>query len=357
MSSFVAQVGPVLVFLLAITVVAEIAQLAGVFDVAGNAAVVAGRGRVWALWLLTVALACVSTVLLSLDTTAVLLTPVVLAAARRVRAAPLPFAMTTVWLANTASLLLPVSNLSNLLAEYHFRAWGGVHGYLSTAWRPALVAIAVTVALLALLHGRALFGAGRYVIAPPPRVQDRALLWVAGGVCVALCPAFVSGLPPALPALVGAVVLVGVLAVRDPGALRRIAVPWRMVLVLAVVFAAVQGLLHAGLAAVVASAAGTGGGPADLLRLAALGAAAANGVNNLPAYLALEPAALGSPQRMIALLVGVNMGPVVTLWASLATVLWRQRCARAGLQIPLGRFAWQGLLLAVCVVCAAALAI
>ena len=116
------RVGPVLIFLIAITVVAEIADAAGVFDVAGHWAARAGRGRTWLLWLLVVGLSCLSTIVLSLDTTAVLLTPVVIAVARQLRLNPLPFAMTTVWLANTASLLLPVSNLTNLLALHRFSA-------------------------------------------------------------------------------------------------------------------------------------------------------------------------------------------------------------------------------------------
>ena len=67
------RVLPVLAFLVAITVVAEIADLAGGFDVAAHWAARVGRQRVWALWLLVVALACVSTIVLSLDTMAVLL--------------------------------------------------------------------------------------------------------------------------------------------------------------------------------------------------------------------------------------------------------------------------------------------
>jgi len=112
------RVGPVLIFLVAITVVAEIADSAGVFDIAGHWAARAGHGRAWLLWLLVVGLSCLSTIFLSLDTTAVLLTPVVIAVARQLRLNPLPFAMTTVWLTNTASLLLPVSNLTNLCSRY-----------------------------------------------------------------------------------------------------------------------------------------------------------------------------------------------------------------------------------------------
>ena len=52
-------------------------------------------------------------------------------------------------------------------------------------------------------------------------------------------------------------------------------------------------------------------------------------VNNLPAYLALEPVAADAPQRLMALLIGVNGGPLVTPWASLATLLWRAAVPRA----------------------------
>ncbi|KXP14478.1 SLC13 family permease [Tsukamurella pseudospumae] len=350
-SSVVAQVAPVLVFLLAITVVAEVAQLAGVFEALGVLAARLGRGRVLLMWLWVVLVACVATIVLSLDTTAVLLTPVVLAAALRLGIAPLPFAMTTVWLANTASLLLPVSNLTNLLAVYHFD--GGVRAYLALSWRPALAAIAVTVVVLWSLHRRAL--RGTYVVpehAPPP---DRVLFGVAAVACAVLGPAFALGVPPWAAATVAAVVLVGALAARQPRLLREVEVPWRMVLILAVVFTLLQVALRLGLEDVLRSVAGAGTAPSDLLRLAGVGALAANGVNNLPAYFALEPTATGEPVRLMALLIGVGVAPVVTLWASLATLLWRERCARAGVRIDARRFAGHGLILAVTATLAAVL--
>src|SRR3954454_9553476 len=102
------RIAPVLVFLVAITVVAQLAQSAGVFDAAAHLAARLGRGRTWLLWLFIVVLATASTIVLSLDTTAVLLTPVALALAAQVGISPALFAITTVWLADTASLLLPV---------------------------------------------------------------------------------------------------------------------------------------------------------------------------------------------------------------------------------------------------------
>lgn len=118
------RVWPILVFVVAITVVTEFAAEAGVFIVVAEQTARWGRSRAWLLWILVLALAVVCTIVLSLDMTAVLLTPVVVILARHAGLSPLPFALTTVWMANTASLLLPVSNLSNLLAEHELGSIG-----------------------------------------------------------------------------------------------------------------------------------------------------------------------------------------------------------------------------------------
>ena len=93
----------------------------------------------------------------------------------------------------------------------------------------------------------------------------------------------------------------------------------------------------------------------DLLRLSSIGALTANGINNLPAYLALEVTADTSPVRLAALLVGVNAGPLVTVWGSLATILWAQRCRSAGVHVSPGRIAVTGLGCAALVVTGATL--
>lgn len=56
-------------------------------------------------------------------------------------------------------------------------------------------------------------------------------------------------------------------------------------------------------------------------------------MNNLPNYLAMETVAAGSPVRMAALLIGVNVGPLITPWVSLATLLRAARCRAAGVTI------------------------
>jgi arsenical pump membrane protein len=352
------RVLPVLVFLVSITVVAELSEVAGVFEVASGQAARLARGRVWGLWLLVVALSAAATVVLSLDTTAVLLTPVVLALARRLQVSTAAFAMTTVWLANTASLLLPVSNLTNLLSLHRMHELGvDVGGFVRLTWLPALTAVVVTVALLAIMFRRDL--AGRYVEAPARAAHDRLLLVSAATVCLLLGPAFVTGVDVAWPAAAAALLLVALFVWRDRAALQWSLVPWRAVLLVAVLFTVVYLLGRLGLSALLTSVSGGGEGFWAYLRLSAVGAVASNALDNLPAYLALEPAAGGSPSRLVALLIGVNCGPLVTLWASLATLLWRERCRARDVAVSWRRFAARGLVLVplLLVACSAALTV
>ncbi|MBC9956958.1 SLC13 family permease [Yimella sp. cx-51] len=354
MADLLERIGPVIGFLLALTIVAEIAQRAGVFDVAAHRAARAARGSVLRLWLLIVLLATASTIVLSLDTTAVLLTPVVLTVARQASIPPVAFALTTVWLANTASLLLPVSNLTNLLALHSFSHIPSHPSYVSTMWRPALAAIVATVVVAGLIHRRTL--RGRFTTTAPAAPHDRVLLVVSAVVCCALAPLFISGIPPVYPAAAAALVLLVVLAVRDRAFLTEIKLPWLTVAAVVVLFVAVDYAGRRGLTDAIGTLTGHGGGVFELLRLSGTSALLANVGNNLPAYLAIEPVT-GSLDRHAALLVGVNAGPIVTIWGSVATLLWRDRCRRAGVQVRLGTFTWQSLLIAVAAVVAATLAL
>ncbi|MEO7421233.1 MAG: SLC13 family permease [Ornithinibacter sp.] len=328
-----ARLLPVMVFLLAITVTAEVAERAGVFDVAGHWVAHTGRRRIWLLWGLFATLSVVCTVVLSIDTTAVLLTPVGIAVARQIGLDPRLFAVTTLWIANTGSLLLPVSNLTNLLALDTFARQGLDHGdFVALSWAPALVCVVVTLLLVAGLHLRSL--RGRYAVDPPPEDHDPVLLRVAGAVCLALGPLFALGSPPWLVALLAIAVVVPVAVRRAPHLLRGLPVPWVMASGLVVVSAVVHVAHDRGLGEVLASLVPTGTSAAALLGVAGAGALVANVVNNLPAYLVLEPVATHSATRLLALLVGVNAGPLVTPWGSLATLLWLQRCRSAGVGVP-----------------------
>jgi arsenical pump membrane protein len=328
------RVWPILLFVVAITIVAELAAVAGVFDVTGALLARVARGRTWMLWLLVLAFAVVATAFLSLDTTAVLLTPVVIAVARAHRLDPVPFALITVVLANTASLVLPVSNLTNLLAADR----SGSHDpwpFIALLGPSALVAIVVSAGVLTIWMLPRL--PSRFPEATLPAVADAALLRVSALVVAALLPLLVIGLPPWLPAVGAAAVLVALFAWRAPRVLRPSLVPFPLLVFASGLFVVVGAATSLGVGAVAAWAAGEGETLTDLWRVAGAGAVAANLGNNLPAFLALESTA-DSPDRLAALLVGVNAGPLITPWASLATLLWHHRLTASGVVLPWSRF-------------------
>ncbi len=341
---------PILLFVTAMTLVTELADGAGVFRaltgwIARRGLDRGGRGRVLVLWLFVVALSTLSTVFLSLDSTAVLVTPVVVLLAIHARIPPLPFALTTIWLANTGSLLLPVSNLTNLLAQHQLDT--SPLRFAALVWAPSLVGVVLPVLILWLIFRRDLRGSYR----PLARIMvtDRPLLLISGVTVLLLLPALVSGVPVFIPSGIAALFLLGLFFVRHRAALRWGLVPWRPLLLTIGLFMVVQTLHTHGLAVLLAHVSGHGDGFAALLRLSGIGAFAANGVNNLPAYLALEPVA-DSPVRLAVLLIGVNMGPLVSPWASLATLLWHERLKSLGLSISWAGFALAGLAAVVVVI-------
>jgi arsenical pump membrane protein len=215
--------------------------------------------------------------------------------------------------------------------------------YVGLSWRPAIVAIVITVALLALLFHRDL--RRQYVVPETPGLDDKVLFWGCAGVCLALGPAFVTGVDVAWPASAGAVILAALFAVRRRAELTWSLVPWRLVITVVGLFLVVAALTAHGLEDLLRDVAGGSSSLLGDLRLTGTSALGANAVNNLPAYLAMEPVAAGEGQRMMLLLIGVNCGCLLTLWGSLATLLWRDRCIAAGVHISWWSFLWRGLLL------------
>jgi Na+/H+ antiporter NhaD/arsenite permease-like protein len=276
----------------------------------------------------------------------------------------LPFALTTVWLANTASLLFPISNLTNLLAQHSL---GGISpaSFAALMWAPSLTAILVPLVFVGIVFRRSL--RKRYSRIPVGRIRadqpgasaattDRVLLGASAIVLALLLPALVSGIPVWIPAVAAAVVLALVYALRQPRTLKLSLVPWSLLVFASGLFLVMETTRHLGASVLLSQWAGQGQDAPALLRLAAMGAVGSNLLNNLPAYLLAEPLA-ESPQRMAALLVGVNAGPLITPWASLATLLWHERLVRMNVIITWKGYALFGLIVAPVTVLGAVLAL
>lgn len=336
------RVWPVLLFLALIQVVADLCDAAGLFDVGAHvAARVAGGSRI-ALFLLFTAIATVSTWVLSIDTTAVLLAPIGLTMAAELGLNALPFAFAAIWLANSASLLLPVSNLTNLLAQE--RLGLGAVGFVRETWAPQLAVLLVVITVLLVRHRHDLRGS--YPVPTRLPTYDPVLLWLAIAVVVLIGPAIIVEVPAWLVALGACVVLVAGFAVRrpqvvGPSRLLRL-VPWS-VLVFAIVLFVVVDLLVEHSSDLLSSVLGTGTSLSDLARLALVSTGLANLANNLPAYLMVEPFA-GTSSRLVTTLVAVNVGPMLLAWGSLANLLWLRACRTRGLSISMVRFGLEGLL-------------
>lgn len=346
-SDVLARIGPLLVFLATVIVLAELTGKAEVFDVVATWVARAGKGSYALLFGLCVVFASVTTITLNLDTTAVLLTPVMLALATRVGIAAVPLAMTTVWLANTASLLLPVSNLTNLLAAD--RVALSPSQMAAVMWPPQVAAIVATMLCLWVFYWRrGRRGEERYVPPEPPRPADPVLLRVCALACGGFLLVLLADLVPLWAASTTAALVVGVaFARRRREELRWSLVPWRLLVLVPGMFLVVETVSALGMDRILASAIGAQEGPLGVLRTAAVGAGFSNALNNLPAYVAGEAVVpLGHQEQLLGLLIGVNVGPLVTPWASLATLLWFERCRWHGTRIALGRFMGTSLVLA-----------
>jgi arsenical pump membrane protein len=294
-----------------------------------------------------VGFAALTTATLNLDTTAVLLTPVMLATAVRIGAPRMPLAMTTVWLANTASLLLPVSNLTNLLALNRI----GLRApeFFVRMWPVELASVLATMACLWLFYWRrGLREDDRYTPPQPYRAADRVLFGVAAACCVTFVIGVLAGIPLQVmsPVCMG-IVLVMFLA-RQRETLRWTLTPWQLLGFVTGLFLVADVVTRHGLGEVLTGLIGTHGGTTGVLRAAGVGAGLSNAVNNLPAYVAAEPIIpVHNSTQLLGLLIGTNVGPVIVPWASLATLLWYARCRSFDVRISWPRFMLTGAVTAV----------
>ncbi|TCK24888.1 SLC13 family permease [Pseudonocardia endophytica] len=344
----VRELGPTVGFLAAILLLGHLADAEGVFTWLGARLATASHSRPRRLLGLVFAAAAGTTAVLSLDATVVLLTPVVLATATRLRLPARPHSYACAHLSNSASGLLPVSNLTNLLV---FSASGltflGFAGLMALPW---VAVIAVEYLVL-----RRFFASDLRVEPsdpPPVPLAEPAVPRFALVVLAATLAGFGAssglGVEPVWVAAVGAAVLAVRALVRrrsGPVALVRAASPGfcLFVLALGIVVAAVSARgLADGLGALLPSSTSL----VALLTTAGIAAVLANLVNNLPATLALLAALGPSPQPalVLAVLLGVNIGPNLTWTGSLATLLWRRVATERGEAPSLGRFVALGAL-------------
>lgn len=339
-----------LILLVGMMVLSAVAEEAGFFAWAASVAARLGGGRVWKLYVMVFVVGTLVTAFLSLDATVIVLTPIVYGMVLRLRLSPLPFMFACSYTANTASLFLPVSNLTNLLAYNNLDL--RFSRFVLVMFLPALMAILTNAAIFLWIFRRDL---GGFYEEKFPRFvpENRTFFRVAAGGLGAVLAAFflapVIGIPIGLVALGGAA-LVGVYA-RSKGwiSFRSVwrSVSWGILILVVGLFLVVQGVENAGLTSLVEralAATAPGDGLLDIAKVAVGTALGSNVINNVPmavvALNSLEPLLTdGSLQPAVAYatLLGTNVGPNLTVVGSLATLLWLSIMRGRGLEIT----AWE----------------
>lgn len=321
MDQDLASLAAVVGFLVAIMLLAKACADEGLFEAWGAVVARASTDSPRRRLALTVALAAVVTTALSLDATVVLLTPVLLIAARSARRAT---SFAAVRVANTGSTLLPISNLTNLLV---FGSTG--LAFLQFAWLMLPVwAVGVTAELVVLRW----WFRHELADAPAPEISEApAVPLFPGAVVLVVLFGLATGAEPWVPAAAGAILVGGYALVRRTTSWRELLAAANLplaglVLVWALVVVWLGDTRAAdGIGDLVPKGAGLGA----LVVTALAGMLAANLVNNLPATLLLLPAAAAvGPITVLALLIGLTVGANLTAIGSLANLLWRQSSPR-----------------------------
>jgi arsenical pump membrane protein len=348
----VAKGTDVYLFLIGMMLLAELARKEGLFDwLAAHAAALA-RGSATRLFTLIYLVGTVVTIFLSNDATAVVLTPAVAAAVKTARAkSPLPYLLICAFIANAASFVLPISNPANLVIY-------GSHMPPLLQWLPryalpSLAAILATYIVLRLTQRTALQQTIETEIEAPALTGGGTI--AAAGIAITAIVLMVAsafdwqlGLPTAIAGLVTAAAVLARTRSAPWGVLRDIS--WGVLPLVAGLFVLVEALAHTGLIAQIA----------DLLRNAVaqshetaawgsgvLVALLCNVMNNLPAGLIAGTAvqtAQAPPDVAGAILIGIDIGPNLSVTGSLATILWLTALRREGQEVGAGTFLKLGLL-------------
>ena len=319
----------VYLFLLGMMLLSEVGRREGLFDWVAVFAVNHARGSPTRLFLLVYFAGTVVTVFLSNDATAVVLTPAVLAAAKKADTHPLPLLFVCAFVANAASFVLPISNPANLvLYGNHMPALGA---WLERFALPSLLAIVATCVVLMWTQRRALGRRCREnLVATPLSASGHVAFGGIAVTAIALLVMSAFDIPLGLPTALLGVLTAAVVLLRShssPWPLLR-HVSWSVLPLVAGLFVLVEMLDRSGGIRALASVLGNAVAQSEVATAstsAGLIAIASNLINNLPAGLIASStlAQAQAPQRVVdAVLIGVDLGPNLSITGSLATILW-----------------------------------
>lgn len=355
----------VYLFLTGMMLLSETARKEQLFDWLAAHATRRAKGSAARLFLLIYGVGIAVTVFLSNDATAVVLTPAVAAAMRVAKVEyPLPYLLVCAFIANAASFVLPISNPANLVVY-------GSHMPTLLQWlqqysAPSLLSIGVTFLTLRWTQRKQLH---QRIVSdiPRPRLSPggQLALWGIVGTAFVLILASAWGLQLGLPTAITGIVTTGIVLLRtktSPWTMIK-GVSWSVIPLVAGLFVIVEALGTTGLTGALANGLRRGVAQSSdaLCWKSSVGVAlASNLMNNLPVGLisgqvlqkVMVPAAIRR-----AVLIGVDLGPNLSVTGSLATILWLVALRREGHAITAGSFLKIGAVVMAAALLAALLAV
>ncbi|MCA1434001.1 arsenic transporter [Bradyrhizobium sp. BRP20] len=342
----------VYLFLIGMMLIAELARLEGLFDYLAALAVEYARGSPQRLFLLIYLVGTLVTVLLSNDATAIVLTPAVYAATRAAGAKPLPYLFVCAFIANAASFVLPISNPANLVVfgarMPHLTEW------LRLFALPSAASILLTYIVLRLTQHHALKEETIARSVPHPKLGRGGKLTAIGIAAIGMVLVTASaldkqlGLPTFICGGVTAAIVL-LLSRQSPLPVLR-GVSWSVLPLVGGLFVMVEALIKTGVIAqlnALLHQAVAQSVPQAAWSVGIATALADNIANNLPVGLVAGSVAAGDhlPVPVVsAILIGVDLGPNLSVTGSLATILWLVALRREKIEVGAWPFLKLGLL-------------
>jgi len=335
----------VYLFLTGMMIMSELARRGGVFDWVAAHAVRASKGSRSRLFLLVYSVGVLVTIFLSNDATAVVLTPAVLAAVRTAEAEPLPYLLICAFIANAASFVLPISNPANLVV--YSGGMPPLGRWLLTFGLPSIASILVTFLVLRWLANHLLKGPVKTEVESKPLSPTGKLtLYGIVFLAVTLMTASAFNVDLGAPACGAGFLVAAAVSFRDHKMPKDVAkeISWSVLPLVAGLFVIVEAMNGAGALATAVRALQTMKAWPPMQSALASGfgiAFISNLMNNLPSGLisgaAVKAAGATGPLRN-AVLIGVDLGPNLSVTGSLATILWLIAIRREGQEVGFWKF-------------------
>jgi len=334
----------VLLFFLGLMVISVIAEKAGFFEWCAFKATGYAHGKSTTLLAIVFGLGTAITAFFSNDATALILTPIVFTLVKKLKLNALPFVFACAFIANTASMLLPVSNPVNLLAVEKFNIT--LFEYLKYLLLPSVILIAVNLLLFRWLFRKELKATAQNGEPENPVKIDKFFIAVCSGLgLTALGYILVSiyGFPLSYPSMGGAVYLLTCALMFKRIDIKTVnsGISWSVLVFIFALAVLVRGLENAGIIDLIASEISTlaAQGPLQALSAVTLGTAVGSNLINNWSMMMVSVSSLsalngGFDRALIyGAVMGADIGPNISILGSLSSMLWLMLLRKRGLNI------------------------